>query len=106
MVPTIPKLQDLPSDNAYLVSKWLKQGIKLKGYYPSKRKYIKTFMEVAEYGTIVVIDNVIYPFIWPCKAICSIALRFLPTNLFRALVFITFCTLKASSHVVIGTHCT
>jgi hypothetical protein len=41
---------DSPSDNAYLVSKWLKQGIKLKGYYPSesnasKRKYIKTFME-------------------------------------------------------------
>ena len=23
---------DSPSDNAYLVSKWLKQGIKLKGY--------------------------------------------------------------------------
>jgi hypothetical protein len=68
MVPTIPKLQvTLPSDNAYLVSKWLKQGIKLKGYYPyfgvqpftfpsksnsSKRRYIKTFMEVAEYGII------------------------------------------------------
>jgi hypothetical protein len=54
----------------------------------------------------IVTNNVIYPLIWPSKAICNIASRFLPPNLFLTLVLIKFCTQQTCSHVVVETHCT